>query len=339
MVDEILAVNVEELIPLVGVKRSCELLGRVRSTFYRHQQPAVIKEPATRPRPPNALSELERAAVLELLNDPEHCDLAVDQVYARVLDEGIYLCSPATMHRLLASEGASKDRRAQRTHPAKKKPELLATRPNEIWSWDITKLRGPTRGLFYDLYVILDIFSRYVLNWLVAAHEDAQLAKEFIEDAVVTQGVSRGQLTIHADRGGAMRSKPVSQLMVDLGVTRSHSRPHVCNDNPFSESAFKTLKYCPTFPDRFGCIEDARIFSAEFFTYYNHEHRHSGIGLHTPASVHFGTHLEIREQRQATLNAAYETNPIRFRRLAPNAPSIPEMVWINPPELEVAAHS
>ena len=173
----------------------------------------------------------------------------------------------------------------------------------------------------------------------MAAHEDAQLAKEFIEDAVVTQRVSRGQLTIHADRGGAMRSKPVSQLMVDLGITRSHSRPHVSNDNPFSESAFKTLKYCPTFPGRFGCVEDARIFSAEFFTYYNHEHRHSGIGLRTPASVHFGTHLEIREQRQATLNAAYETNPIRFRRLAPNAPSIPEMVWINPPELEVAAHS
>lgn len=339
MVDEILATNVEELIPFVGVKRSCELLGRVRSTFYRHQLPPVIKEPTPRPRPPNALSDPERAAVLDLLNDSEHCDLAVDQVYARTLDEGIYLCSPATMHRLLALEGASKDRRAQRTHPAKKKPELLATRPNEIWSWDITKLRGPTRGLFYDLYVILDIFSRYVLNWLVAAHEDAELAKEFIEDAIVTQGVSRGQLTIHADRGGAMRSKPVSQLMVDLGITRSHSRPHVSNDNPFSESAFKTLKYCPTFPGRFGCIEDARIFSDEFFTYYNHEHRHSGIGLHTPASVHFGTHLEIREQRQATLSAAYETNPIRFRRLAPNAPSIPEMVWINPPELEVAAHS
>lgn len=329
----------DALVSLVGIKKSCALLGRVRSTFYRRRSPKIAKEPAPRPSPPNALSAPERVAVLALLSEPAHCDLAVDQVYARALDEGIYLCSPATMHRLLASSGSSSDRRAQRTHPAKKRPELLATRPNEIWSWDITKLRGPTRGLFYDLYVILDIFSRYVLNWLVAAHEDAELAKEFIEDAILTQGVTRDTLTIHADRGGAMRSKPVSQLMVDLGVTRSHSRPHVSNDNPFSEAAFKTLKYCPTFPQRFGCLEDARIFSEEFFTYYNHEHRHSGIGLHTPASVHYGTHLEIREQRQATLSTAYEANPIRFRRLAPSAPSIPEQVWINPPELEVAANN
>lgn len=303
------------------------------------RQPRIANESFIRPSPPNALSEPERVAVLALLNEPEHCDLAIDQVYARTLDEDIYLCSPATMHRLLAKNGSSSDRRAQRTHPAKKRPELLATRPNEIWSWDITKLRGPTRGHFYDLYVILDIFSRYVLNWLVAAHEDAELAKEFIEDAIVTQGITRDTLTIHADRGGAMRSKPVSQLMVDLGVVRSHSRPHVSNDNPFSEAAFKTLKYCSTFPSRFGCLEDARMFSERFFTFYNHEHRHSGIGLHTPASVHYGTHLEIREQRQVTLNAAYEANPIRFRRLAPQAPSIPELVWINPPELEVAANN
>jgi putative transposase len=314
------------------------LLGRVRSTFYRHKKPKITKEAAPRPSPPNALSEPERVAVLDLLNEPAHCDLAVDQVYARTLDEGIYLCSPATMHRLLASSGSSSDRRALRTHPAKKRPELLATGPNEIWSWDITKLHGPRRGLFYDLYVILDIFSRYVLNWLVAAHEDAELAKEFIEDAILTQGITRDTLTIHADRGGAMRSKPVSQLMVDLGVTRSHSRPHVSYDNPFSEANFMTLKYCPTFPARFGCLEDARVFCEEFFTSYNHEHRHSGIGLHTPASVHYGTHLEIREQRQATLSAAYEINPIRFRRLAPTAPSIPELVWINPPELEVATN-
>ena len=255
------------------------------------------------------------------------------------MDEGTYLCSPATMHRLLAKSGASSDRRAQHTHPAKKRPELLATRPNEIWSWDITKLHGPTRGLFYDLYVFLGIFSRYVLNWLVAAHEDAELAKEFIEDAILTQGITRDTLTIHADHGGAMRSKPVSQFMVDLGVTRSHSRPHVSNDNPFSEAAFKTLKYCPTFPPRCGCLEDACGLAEEFFTYYNHEHRHSGIGLHTPASVHYGTHLKIREQRQVTLNAAYKANPIGFRRLAPQAHSIPELVWINPPELEAAASS
>jgi putative transposase len=187
------------LMNLVGVKRSCALLGRVRSTFYRRKQPTTPKKPVVRASPPNALSEPERVAVLRLLNEPQHCDLAVDQVYARTLDEGIYLCSPATMHRLLAESGSSSDRRAQRTHPAKKRPELLATRPNEIWSWDITKLHGPSRGIFFDLYVILDIFSRYVLNWLAAAHEDAELAKEFIEDAVFTQGITRDTLTIHAD--------------------------------------------------------------------------------------------------------------------------------------------
>ena len=229
------------------------------------------------------------------------------------------------MLRILRANRATKDRRRQRTHPAKKRPELLATKPLEIWSWDITKLHGPTRGLFYDLYVVIDIFSRYVPGWLVAAHEDAELAKEFLEDAILTQGVARDQLTIHADRGGSMRSKPVSQLMMDLGVTRSHSRPHVSNDNPFSEAAFKTFKYCPTFPERFGCIEDARAFSDVFFDHYNHVHRHSGIGLHTPASVHYGTHTEIREQRQTTLNAAFALNPIRFRRIAPQAPTIPEL--------------
>jgi putative transposase len=314
VVDELLDASTASLVPLVGVKKACELLGRVRSTFYRRKQPTTPKESSPRRSPPNALSDAERAAVLTLLSEPEHRDLAIDQVYARTLDEGIYLCSPATMHRVLAASGASSDRRAQRTHPAKKRPELLATRPNEIWSWDISKLHGPTRGLSYDLYVILDIFSRYVLNWLVAAHEDAELAKEFIEDAIITQGVARDTLTIHADRGGAMRSKPVSQLMVDLGIVRSHSRPHVSNDNPFSEAAFKTLKYCPTFPSRFGCLEDARVFCESFFTYYNHEHRHSGIGFHTPASVHYGTHVEIREQRQVTLNAP--TTPTRFAFVA-----------------------
>jgi putative transposase len=242
------------------------------------------------------------------------------------------------MLRILRANSATKDRRRQRTHPAKKRPELIATQPNEIWSWDISKLHGPTRGLFYDLYVVIDIFSRYVPGWLVAAHEDAELAKEFLEDAVVTQDVERNQLTIHADRGGSMRSKPVSQLMMDLGITRSHSRPHVSNDNPFSEAAFKTLKYCPPFPERFGCIEDARAFCDVFFDRYNHVHRHSGIGLHTPASVHYGTHLEIREQRQATLTSAFELNPIRFRRIAPLAPIIPEVVWINPPIKEVLAN-
>ena len=320
------------------MKRACELLGRVRSSYYRARTPKVPTQRAPRTAPSNALSESEREVVLALLCGDEHVDQAVAQVYAETLDEGIYLCSQSTMLRILRANKATKDRRRQRTHPAKKRPELIATRPNEIWSWDITKLHGPSRGLFYDLYVVLDIFSRYVVGWLVAPREDAVLAKEFLEDAILTQGVQRDTLTIHADRGSSMRSKPVSALMMDLGVTRSHSRPHVSNDNPFSEAAFKTLKYCPSFPERFGCIEDARIFSEEFFNYYNHVHRHSGIGLHTPASVHYGTHVEIRAQRQVTLSAAFDANPIRFRRRAPQAPTIPEIVWINPPIKEVLAN-
>ena len=247
--------------------------------------------------------------MLDLLHRPDHYDLAVAQAWGRTLDDGTYLCSQSTMHRLLRGSGESKERRRQRTHPAKKKPELMATQPNQVWSWDISKLRGPNRGEYYDLYVIIDIFSRYVVGWLVAPIESAELASDFIHDAVLTQGVDRDQLTIHADRGSSMRSKPVPQLMVDLEVTRSHSRPHVSNDNPFSEAAFKTLKYCPAFPDRFGSIEDARTFCAEFFEHYNHVHRHSGIALHTPASVHYGTADEVRARRQATPSAAFEDNP------------------------------
>jgi putative transposase len=217
-------------VELVGVTRSCELFGRARATFYRLRHPKPIREFAPRPAPANKLSEPERVAVLALVNEPDHVDLAVDQVYVRALDQGTYLCSRATMHRVVAAAGLGGDRRPQRTHPANKKPELMASAPNECWSWDITKLRGPARGIFFQLYVILDIYSRYVTNWVAALHEDAELAKEFIEDAVATQGVPRDQLTIHADRGGAMRSKPVSQLMIDLGVTRSHGRPHVSND-------------------------------------------------------------------------------------------------------------
>jgi putative transposase len=255
--------------------------------------------------------------VLDLLHEPEHCDLAVAQVWSRTLDEGTYLASQSTMHRILRAAGESQERRAQRTHPAKKIPELVATKPNEVWSWDITKLKGPTRGIYFNLYVVLDIFSRYVVNWLLAAHEDQDLAKEFLEDAIIVQGVDRHQLTIHADRGGAMRSKPVSQLLVDLGVIRSHSRPHVSNDNPFSEVQFKTLKYCPPIPDRFDSIEQAREFCVAFFAHYNHVHRHSGIALHTPASVHYGTHFEVMAQRQETLDAAFAMNPHRFRNRAP----------------------
>ena len=303
-----------ELAEAVGTRRACQLLGRARATHYRRRRAPRCGPPSPRPAPPNALSPSERTAVLELLHRPYHCDLAVAQVWGRTLDDGTYLCSQSTMHRLLRGNGESKERRRQRTHPAKKKPELMATQPNQVWSWDITKLRGPNRGEYYDLYVILDIFSRYVVGWLLAPTESAELATDFIHDAVLTQGVDRDQLTIHADRGSSMRSKPVSQLMVDLGVARSHSRPHVSNDNPYSEAAFKTLKYCPAFPDRFGSIEDARAFCQRFFPWYNHQHHHSGIALLTPDMLHYGTASQIIEQRQNVLDQAYVRNPERFVR-------------------------
>jgi putative transposase len=238
------------------------------------------------------------------------------------------------MYRLLAIAGENRERRRQRTHPANKKPELCATRPNEVWSWDITKLRGPERGVYYELFVIIDIYSRYVVGWTVAERETGELAEAFIAEAFRSQGIERDQLWLHADRGTSMTSKPVAQLLVDLGVVRSHSRPHVSNDNPYSEAQFKTLKYCPAFPDRFGSIQDARTFCTAFFTYYNHEHRHSGIGLHTPASVHYDTATEVREQRAIVLDTAYNANPARFGHRRPEPPKLPTVAWINEPSRE-----
>jgi putative transposase len=288
--------------------------------------------PVPRPAPPNRLTEAERQRVLSVLRSEEYCDLAPAQVWARLLDDGIYLCSISTMYRLLAIAGENRERRRQRTHPAKKKPELIARRPNEVWSWDLTKLQGPTRGVYYELFVIIDIFSRYVVGWMVAEAETGELAEAFIADTLTRHGIDRDQLTLHADRGTSMTSKPVAQLLVDLGVARSHSRPHVSNDNPYSEANFKTLKYCPAFPGRFGSIEDARAFCAVFFDHYNHVHRHAGVGLHTPASVHYGTAPEIRAQRARTLDAAYTANPARFRhRRRPTPPKLPTVAWINQP--------
>mgnify|MGYP001194396817 FL=1 len=324
----------DELAKLTCTRRAAALLGRARATHYRRQKPPVAGPPAPRPTPANALSETERRHVLSVLRSPEFCDLAPAQVWARLLDDGIYLCSIATMYRLLAAAGENRERRRQRTHPAKKKPELIATAPNQVWSWDITKLRGPSRGVYYELFVIIDIYSRYVVAWCVAPAETGELAREFIDAAIASQGVERDQLTLHADRGTSMTSKPVAQLLVDLGVARSHSRPHVSNDNPYSEAAFKTLKYCPAFPGSFGSIHDARAFCETFFAYYNHEHRHSGIGLHTPASVHYGTATEIRAQRTATLDAAYAANPDRFRGRRPSPPKLPTVAWINDPSRE-----
>lgn len=323
-----------QLREVTSTKRACQLTGRSTATFYRCQQPPVLGPPRPRPAPLNALSEAERQGVLALLRSPEFCDLAPAQVWARLLDDGRYLCSISTMYRLLAAAGENRERRRQRTHPAKKKPELVARRPNRVWSWDITKLRGPERGVYYELFVIIDIYSRYVVAWTVAPAETGELAKDFIADAIAAQGIERHQLALHADRGTSMTSKPVSQLLVDLGVARSHSRPHVSNDNPYSEAAFKTLKYCPAFPTNFGSIEDARTFCTAFFDYYNHEHRHSGIGLHTPASVHYGTATKIRAQRAVTLDAAYTANPARFGNRRPSPPKLPTVAWINDPSRE-----
>ncbi|MBK6669182.1 MAG: IS3 family transposase [Actinobacteria bacterium] len=324
----------DELAKQTCVRRAAALLGRPRATHYRRHQPPKLGPPVPRPAPANALTETERQHVLAVLRSPEYSDLAPAQVWARLLDDGVYLCSIATMYRLLAVAGENRERRRQRTHPAKKKPELIARGPNEVWSWDITKLRGPTRGVYYELFVIIDIYSRYVVAWCIAPAETGELAKEFIDAAIQSQGVARNQLTLHADRGTSMTSKPVAQLLVDLGVARSHSRPHVSNDNPYSEAQFKTLKYCPAFPTNFGSIHDARAFCETFFAYYNHEHRHSGIALHTPASVHYGTSTEISAQRAATLDAAYAANPDRFRGRRPAPPKLPTVAWINDPSRE-----
>ena len=329
----------DDLAKVTCTRRAAGLLGRPRANHYRHLRGPRLGPPPPRPAPANALSEAERQQVLAVLRSPEFCDLAPAQVWARLLDDGIWLCSISTMYRLLAVAGESRERRRQRTHPAKKRPELIATAPTQVWSWDITKLRGPERGTYYELFVIIDIYSRYVIAWCVAAAETGELAKEFIDTAITSQGVEPGQLTLHADRGTSMTSKPVAQLLVDLGVARSHSRPHVSNDNPYSEAGFKTLKYCPAFPGTFGSIQHARRFCETFFSYYNHEHRHSGIGLHTPASVHYGTATEIRAHRAATLDAAYAANPDRFRGHRPTPPALPTIAWINDPSREANIQS
>ncbi|HSS55345.1 MAG TPA: IS3 family transposase [Gaiellales bacterium] len=329
-----------ELEAVTSTKRACALLGTSRATLYRRRTPPPPRPaPLPRPAPPNKLTEAERAHVLSVLHSPEYCDLAPAQVWARLLDDGVYLCSISTMYRLLAGVGESRERRRQRTHPARKKPELIAHRPNQVWSWDITKLQGPQRGLYYQLYVIIDIYSRYVVGWTVAAAETGALAEAFIADTLARHGIGRDQLALHADRGTSMTSKPVAQLLLDLGVDRSHSRPHVSNDNPYSEAHFKTLKYCPAFPGRFGSLEDARSFCAAFFDYYNHIHRHSGLGLHTAASVHHGTAAEIRAQRAATLDTAYAVNPARFRHQRPTPPKLPTAAWINQPTPEALIKS
>jgi putative transposase len=257
-------------------------------------------------------------------------------VHATLLDEGRYLGSVRTMYRLLAANGGCRERRNQLTHPAYAKPELLAIAPNQVWSWDITKLKGPAKWTCFHLYVILDIFSRHVVGWLIAERESAELAEQLIADSVARHDIEPGMLTLHADRGAAMRSKPVAALLVDLDIAKSHSRPHVSDDNPYSESQFKTMKYRPDFPARFGCIEDARAHCQTFFAWYNTEHRHSGIGYMTPGSVHYGHAQALRNVRQAVLDVAFLASPIRFKGGRPQPTALPTAAWINPPPSETA---
>jgi len=322
---------VREMAPRLGIAPTCAAVGFPRATYYRRLR---LGRGAAGRRPPRKLSEPERREVLDVLHEERFVDLAPSEVYGTLLDEGRYLCSMRTMYRILEENQEVRERRDQLRHPAYAAPELLATRPNELWSWDITKLLGPAKWTYFYLYVILDVFSRYVVGWMVAHRESAALAERLISETCERQGIKPGQLTVHADRGSSMKSKPVALLLADLGVTKSHSRPHVSNDNPFSEAQFKTLKYRPDFPERFGCAEDARGFCSPFFGWYNNHHRHSGLGLLTPHDVHFGL-IDIKiSQRADVLLAAYAAHPERFPRGLPRPPRVPTEVWINKPTLE-----
>jgi putative transposase len=318
-----------KLAPVVGLTAACAALGLARATVYRRRRPD--RSPAPRRPCPRALQPAEQHAVLAALHAPRFVDQTPREVYATLLDEGTYFCSVRTMYRLLLAHGELRERRDQLRHPQYAKPELLATRPNQVWSWDITKLLGPVKWTYFHLYVILDIFSRYVVGWMVADRESNQLAQQLIGATCAKENVAPGTLTIHADRGTSMKSKPVALLLADLGVTKTHSRPHVSNDNPFSEAQFKTLKYRPAFPERFGSVADARAFCGPFFHWSNHDHHHTGLGLLTPADVHFGRTESVLAQRQAVLTAAWQANPARFVRRPPVPQAPPTAVWINPP--------
>jgi len=320
---------VTELAPFVGAVMACAMLAVARATYYRALSPRVA--PVPRSSPPRALSAGERQQVLDVLHEARFVDLAPAEVYATLLDEGRYLCSERTMYRILSANAEVRERRDQLRHANHPRPELLATRPNELWSWDITKLHGPAKWTYFYLYVILDVFSRYVVGWMIAPRESAALAKKLIDETCRREGIEPAQLTLHADRGSSMTSKPVALLLADLGVTKTHSRPHVSNDNPFSESNFKTLKYRPDFPERFGCEQDARGHCGHFFDWYNHDHRHGSLGLYTPYEVHHGLVAATIERRTSVLDAAYRAHPERFAHGRPAPAQPPTEVWINKP--------
>lgn len=316
----------------LDVRSTCKALGLAPATFYRSRPGAPQVRTVVRRPTPRSLAPEERQSVLTLLTSERFCDDAPHQIWATLLDEGRHYCSIATMYRLLRTLQAVRERRRHLTHPCYAKPELLATAPNQVWSWDITKLKGPAKWSYFYLYVILDIFSRYVVGWMVATRESANLATQLIQETCTKQLIDPGQLTLHADRGPSMKSNQVAHLLADLGVTKTHSRPYVSDDNPFSEAQFRTLKYRPEFPARFGSIQDSRSFCGPFFHWYNLQHHHSGIALHTPYNVHHGFAPEIQRARQQTLLAAHAAHPERFVNKLPAPPVLPEAVWINPPK-------
>lgn len=326
-------VAAERLGAQVGVKRACDSLGVARASLYR-QRARAARPPAeepSRPCPPLKLAEVERRAVLEVLHCPRFVDASPHSVYATLLEEGRYLCSVRTMYRVLAQAGEVRERRNQLRHRAYAKPELLATAPNQLWSWDITKLKGPAKWTYFYLYVILDVFSRCVVGWMVATRESAALAEKLIGESCAKQGIARGQLTVHAERGSSMTSKAVALLLADLGVTKTHSRPYVSNDNPFSEAQFKTLKYRPDFPQSFGSLQHARTHCRAFFQWYNHEHRHSGIAYLSPHDLHTGRAETVLDARAQALDGAFKAHPARFKGRRPEPQQPPQEVWINPP--------
>jgi len=317
-----------------GITAACKALTVPRSWYYRQKAADGLaqEKPELRPTPKHALSEAEKAKMRTVLNSEQFVDQSPREVYATLLDEGVYLCHWRTMYRILVEHDEVRERRNQRQHPPNTKPQLVASGPNELWSWDITLLTGPARRLFYYLYVILDVYSRFVVGWMVAEGESSGLAETVIAAACNKQNIRRDQLTLHADRGSAMRAKTVAQLLADLGVTKTHARPYTPNDNPYSEAQFKTMKYRPNYPDRFDSLDHARSWARVFFTWYNHEHHHTGLGLMTPTVVHHGQVDEVRAKRQRVLDEAYAAHPERFVKGHPIAPKAPGQVWINPPQ-------
>lgn len=327
--------NAQQMAIELPITQVCHSLGLPRSSFYRQRQGQKAKKASISAKPDRTLSEAERENVRNVLNSDRFQDKSPYQVYATLLDdEQTYLCSISSMYRILHENDEVQERREQRQHPHYVKPELLATQPNQLWSWDITKLLGPAKWTYYYMYVILDVFSRYVVGWLISEQESAQLAEQFIAESCFKQNICQEQLTLHADRGSSMTSKKVAHLLADLGVTKTHSRPYTSNDNPYSEAQFKTMKYRPSYPDHFGSIEDARAWAKPFFHWYNHEHRHTGLGLMTPAAIHTGQAAQLTAQRRATLQAAYEKHPERFVKGQPQPLQIPDKVWINPPQVD-----